>query len=306
MKTRLVAFVAFGLAGCAVTSGDDAGSSSDAITRASIATIAHANLGKGACSTNSAGGHAYDSSCTGNGGLPEYWCADFARWVWARAGAKDTSQLNAAAGSFYLYGKAHNTLHAHPSVGDAVVFDYNGNGYADHVAIVTKVNPNGTIESISGDWNGESGTEAHFSATSHVVLNLPAYKGTVGTWSSTMAMTISGFISPVGLGSSPPPPDPTCSVHQDGRLYCDDTSGSAMHDQHNFSSAVVNHLRTTHSWFTCWGTGEMHSGGNTTWYFTLGDDNNHWGWVPAVDLHTTSAFDHDPSAHGLKKCAPGT
>lgn len=55
MKTRLVAFLALGLAGCAVTSGDDPGSSSDAITRGSIATIAHANLGKGACSTTTTG-----------------------------------------------------------------------------------------------------------------------------------------------------------------------------------------------------------------------------------------------------------
>ena len=48
--------------------------------------------------------------------------------------------------------------------------------------------------------------------------------------------------------------------------------------------------RTTTSWFTCWGTGQLHAGGNTTWYYTQGDDNGHWGWVPAVDLETPSSF----------------
>ena len=64
----------------------------------------------------------------------------------------------------------------------------------------------------------------------------------------------------------------------------------------------MNHLRTTDSWFTCWTTGDLHAGGNHAWYYTEGDDNAHWGYVPAVDLHTTSAFDANPSAHGLAKC----
>jgi cell wall-associated NlpC family hydrolase len=166
---------------------------------ANIASIAHANLGKGACSTNSAGGKAFDSSCTGNGGQAEYWCADFARWVWAHAGAKNTSELTAAAGSFYTYGQKNHTLHSKPQVGDAVVFNYAGGGYADHVALVTKVNSNGTIETISGDWGGQSGSEAHFSITSHVVLNAPAYSGAIGSRSPITGMKISGFISPAGL-----------------------------------------------------------------------------------------------------------
>jgi MYXO-CTERM domain-containing protein len=61
------------------------------------------------------------------------------------------------------------------------------------------VNSNDTIETVSGDWNGESGTEAQFSSTSKAVLNTPAYAGTVGTSPGIMGMKISGFISPVGL-----------------------------------------------------------------------------------------------------------
>ena len=185
----------------------------DAKSASSIAEIARANVGRGACSTNSAGSKAFDSSCTGNGGEPEYWCADFARWVWAKAGASYTSDLTAAAGSFYVYGQAHRTLHSKPAVGDAVVFNYAGHGYADHVAIVTAVYSNGTIETVSGDWNGESGSEARFSSTSHVVLNAPAYSGALGGRPAEMGMTISGFVAPAGLGAggSSPAPAPAPS-----------------------------------------------------------------------------------------------
>ena len=193
--------VLFGVAGCGATpdSPDDLGSSNEALTGSQVASLANANVGKMACSTNSLGGKYFDSSCTGNGGYPEYWCADFARWVWANVGAGNTSELTAAAGSFYVYGQKHGTLHNSPKVGDAVVFNYAGNGYADHVAIVTQVNTNGTIETVSGDWNGQSGTEATFAGTSHAVLNSPAYSGTVGTTPGIMGMKISGYISPVGL-----------------------------------------------------------------------------------------------------------
>jgi hypothetical protein len=91
-------------------------------------------------------------------------------------------------------------------------------------------------------------------------------------------------------------------VHADGKLYCDDRANTPMHAATNGGSPVVNTLRTAHSWFDCWGTGERHAGGNTTWYHTLGDDNGNWGWVPGVALKTPDAFDANPSAHGLKRC----
>ena len=37
--------------------------------------------------------------------------------------------------------------------------------------------PDGTIETVSGDWNGTGSTKAEFSSTSQVVLNVPAYPG---------------------------------------------------------------------------------------------------------------------------------
>jgi hypothetical protein len=167
------------------------------VSGSSIVSLALANVGGMACATNSLGGTTFETSCTGNGGQPEYWCADFAQWVWANSGV-DTSGLDAAAGSFYCYGQNNGTLSNTPQAGAAVVFDYQGNCVADHVAIVTQVNSDGTIESVSGDWNGQSGTEAQFSSTSHVVLNTPAYDGTVGGTPSVMGMTISGYIAPKG------------------------------------------------------------------------------------------------------------
>ena len=179
----------------------DAGGGSGASVGSIIAGIALANVGEGACSTNSAGTSAFETSCTGNGGSPEYWCADFVQWVWQQAGV-DTTRLDAAAGSFYVYGQNNGTLHTTPSLGDAVVFNYAGGGVADHVAVVTLVNPDGTIETVSGDWNGNSGTEAQFASTSLAVLNSPAYDATDGSTPAVMGMAISGFVSPAGAGSS--------------------------------------------------------------------------------------------------------
>jgi len=194
-----------GACSAAAGPGEPVGSSSSAETLRplvagnAIANLALANVGGMACATNSLGGHSFGSSCTGNGGQPEYWCADFALWVWSNAGVSNVSGLDAAAGSFYVYGQNNGTLSNTPAVGDAVVFDYQGGGVADHVAIVTQVNSDGTIESVSGDWNGDSGSEATFSSTSKVYLNSPAYSSTVGTSPAVMGMTISGYIAPVGV-----------------------------------------------------------------------------------------------------------
>ncbi len=168
-----------------------------------IAQLALANVGRHACARNSLGGRGYGSSCTGNGGRPEYWCADFAKWVWQNSGVADTQELTPAAGSFYTYGLRNGTLTALPAVGDAAVFNYYGGGVAEHVALVTAVYPNGTVETTSGDWGGQGGTEAQFSSTSRVVLNSPAYVAAVGKMPPPMGMVLSGFVAPVGVAVTP-------------------------------------------------------------------------------------------------------
>ena len=201
MRNILAATLMTGCAGVVdgLGGGGDSGADLTAhITGNDLSSLALANLGGTACGTTSLGDHSFFSSCSGNGGQPEYWCADFVRWVWDNEGF-DTSELSAAAGSFYVYGQNHGTLSNTPALGAAVVFDYGGGGYADHVAIVTQVNGDGSIETASGDWNGQSGSEAYFSSTSHVILNSPAYASTVGSSPGIIGMTISGFITPVGI-----------------------------------------------------------------------------------------------------------
>ena len=202
--------------------GGGSGSATPAVTGDDLANLALANLGGTACGTNSLGDSSFTSSCYGNGGQPEFWCADFVRWVWNNGGF-DTSELTAAAGSFYVYGQNHGTLSSTPTVGAAVVFDSDGGGYADHVAIGTRENGDGSIEPASGDWNGQSGSEAYFSSTSHVVLNAPAYDSSVGSEPGVIGMTISGYITPAGVSTGGPGTggtgDAACSVHADGRLY---------------------------------------------------------------------------------------
>lgn len=117
--------------------------------------------------------------------------------------------------------------------------------------------------------------------------------------------------TPWFAGNAPPPPPPpgsgavttpTCNVHADGKLHCTNRDDAPMRSAPNAGAPVVNTLRTTSSWFSCWGTGERHAGGNDTWYYTLGDDNRNWGWIPGVMLNTPDAFDANPSAAGLKRC----
>jgi hypothetical protein len=260
-----------------------------------IANLALANVGNSACGMNSLGGYGFESSCTGAGGSPELWCSDFARWVWEHSGA-DTTTLTAASGTFYTYGLNNNTLSNTPQVGAAVVFNYSA-GWATHVAIVTKVNSNGTIESVSGDWGGQQGgSDVLFASTAHVLHN-SAYNWSVGTTPGVMGETISGYIMPAGTVTVG-----DCAVHDDGRLYCGNKLGSPLYSATSANSSVVDHLRNTPSWFDCWSTGDLHAGGNTTWYHTQGDDSGSWGWTPAVNLNTTSSLDANPTAAGLHHC----
>jgi hypothetical protein len=95
----------------------------------------------------------------------EFWCADFAKWVWQRAGVTaGLGTLNAGARSFYTWGAQRGAQLIqdgnNPAVGDAVVFyppgalTSSGLTFADHVAIVVGVNANGTVNLVNGDFGG--------------------------------------------------------------------------------------------------------------------------------------------------------
>jgi hypothetical protein len=165
----------------------------EAFTGTDIANIALGQVGNGGCNPG------YYNSCN------EDWCADFARWVWAQAGVANTDELNAAAVSFYQYGQNHGTLSNTPAVGDAVVFNYVTDGgpshnhqpWADHVALVVAVNPSTTITVVGGN----EGSGNH---TQNLVAEDPNGSSAVG--SAPWGQTISGYVAPVGLGSSASPP----------------------------------------------------------------------------------------------------
>lgn len=106
---------------------------------------------------------------------------------------------------------------------------------------------------------------------------------------------------PVGPGGGTPGGG-ECGVRQDGKLHCANRANTPLRAAPNAGAPVVDTLRTTNSWFSCWTTGEMHAGGNTTWYATIGDDTGKQGFLPAVSTSTASDFDANPTAKGLKRC----
>ncbi|MFD0571340.1 CHAP domain-containing protein [Kitasatospora gansuensis] len=195
--------------------------SASASVGSSIVNIAQANIGDGACSTNSAGGTGFYSSCTGDAS-PENWCADFAKWVWSQSGVNVTG-LTAGAGSFAQY---NGGLHSTPHVGDAVVFNYAA-GWASHVAIVASVNTDGTITTIGGNEGGIRGT---YASTSHVRQS-SKFSGAVG-YSSYYGMRISGYASPIGGSDNTAPTTPPAAtvpttahlfaLGSDNRIYNDE------------------------------------------------------------------------------------
>ncbi len=235
-------------------------SSSGAVTGSDIASLATKNLGKMACSTNSTGGKGffipptgdgYDS-CTGDGGQPEYWCADFVGWVWAQAGVNTAGVSPAAASVLYDYDGGHATKST-PSAGDAVVFascawgtpGCDGWDAIEHVAIVISVTTEGGkpyIETVSGDWGGSGATEPAFASTSHVVLNSPAYEATVGRYVGIMGMWIAGIVSPSGLTEAPPPPPPPL------RGYLEDASCTTVDGWAEYEPTPSNSIAAEVSW----------------------------------------------------------
>ncbi len=84
-----------------------------------------------------------------------YWCADFAEWVWVNSGISDVSGITDQAISFIYWGQNHpGSLHLgatnDPQVGDAVVWGNYSSGYGSHVGLVVGVQ-NGQIEVVSGN-----------------------------------------------------------------------------------------------------------------------------------------------------------
>ncbi len=171
--------------------------------RARIVTIAESQLGyrtdpsDSYCNRFSAFWDAGTATACGHGLRSEEWCADFAAWVWRRAGAQFTygygpGDVNAASGSFYLWAAAHGTWHAAgsgytPQPGDVAVYGLDpATGTADHVAIVTGDSPGARGPDVvngDGDRTGfsvvETGTDQYTADTPGTDARLSGYASPV-------------------------------------------------------------------------------------------------------------------------------
>lgn len=125
--------------------------------RARIVEIAESQIGyrtdppDSYCNKFSAYWQSGQADCP-NGNLSEEWCADFAAWVWQKAGVPLVYQyingdLNSSAASFYEWGALKGTWHPLgsgyvPEPGDVAVYGLNtATLYASHVAIVVGYTP---------------------------------------------------------------------------------------------------------------------------------------------------------------------
>uniref|UniRef100_UPI0004CA3165 CHAP domain-containing protein n=1 Tax=Streptomyces sp. NRRL WC-3742 TaxID=1463934 RepID=UPI0004CA3165 len=164
----------------------------EAATSDGISKLATSQLGNGPCGNG--GYYAPGSNQTNPCSSYHAWCADFAGWVWAQNGVKNLGGLNDLANSFETYANNYDGgLSSTPHVGDAVFLhpnNYSGFTY-DHVAIVTSVNSDGTIDWVGGNQHNQV-ERTHLS-------------GRVGTkaWSSGGGdVVIQGYARPVGLQNS--------------------------------------------------------------------------------------------------------
>ena len=130
-------------------------------------------------------GRGIANNCS-NGWRSEDWCADFADYVWQKAGAV-VGGIGPAAASFNQYGLQHGTAHGGtPRVGDAAVIGLDSSGtYADHVGLVVAVG-NGSFTMISGN------------------AGPPVNGFNVQVWEETRAdSSASVFVDPVGNAPAP-------------------------------------------------------------------------------------------------------
>lgn len=175
-----------------------------------IAALARANEGKKACSKNSLGGTGFSGSCPKKGSSA--WCSRFARWVWKSNGVKTTGITASAASVEAAAKKNGSTVHKSkdykPQLGDIVTFTQK---YYDktsktwkvryrwaHVAVITKINSDGSVKYTNGNWGGTS------NKTSKVVtktLNKPA----VGSKAGVSNFWVRSYTSPGGVKNPPPP-----------------------------------------------------------------------------------------------------
>lgn len=99
----------------------------------------------------------YRSATAGAQDTPGPWCAYFVSWLAKEAGAPIGAGGN---GTGYVptleawgrqQGRFADVDSYRPAPGDIVIFDWAGDGVADHTGIVERVDPDGTVHTIEGN-----------------------------------------------------------------------------------------------------------------------------------------------------------
>jgi len=121
--------------------------------------------------------------------VSEFWCADFTKWVWQNAGVTNRlGTLTPSAASFYTWGAEHGehiSFGGIPQAGDAVILyppsakAPNGS-YADHVAIVTAVHADGTVNLVNGDFLGPANISVQYNTNVHLRAWASRVEGNTG------------------------------------------------------------------------------------------------------------------------------
>ncbi|HCT81515.1 MAG TPA: hypothetical protein DGT23_34075 [Micromonosporaceae bacterium] len=193
-------------------------------TRGAIAETANAEVGNSEA----------NGGCLKYGPCRSYeWCAMFSQWVWRTAGVADvpTTWVATEVGRWGiargLFKRRPAGSPGDPLPGDIVVYGEPGSSTGGHVSVVYSVNADGTITTIDGNWNER--------VARRVINPVTAKAG-------GRNVLISGYVSPPGVTSEPPPPveEPAATVRVarhvpdvdgDGRpdvLGVDAASGDAL------------------------------------------------------------------------------
>jgi hypothetical protein len=115
---------------------------------------------------------------------PQYWCSDFATYVWQHAGVSVPTYPGVS--SFLSWVRQNGRFSSNTSdlhVGDAVF-------YAQHVGVVVQVSSNGTVTTVDGDFGGTKGSQATFASSSHA---------RVDTFNPQHGQGAAGAITGIGL-----------------------------------------------------------------------------------------------------------
>lgn len=82
---------------------------------------------------------------------PAPWCMAFVNWCYRQAGLDIKHPNEASVGFFEQWARQNGYLVSKPEPGDIVCYRFDSDSWPDHVGLVEKVRPDGSIETIEGN-----------------------------------------------------------------------------------------------------------------------------------------------------------